>query len=563
MKNRGLAYVRVYDQDQLLSSSGDKKLLLRPFQADSALEWVNDAVFDISAIISESGQVYGHIELGLYTEALQQRLSSATLKTSSLALLEILLSALFSFMLGSWLVRQLEVLRYASSEIAQGKLGVQIPVLGSDEIAETAIHFNQMSTELLRASDALNFLNRSLEDKVVARTQDLKQSNDQLSSIMENMGDALFVLASNGEVIVSNPAAEIIFSNSIGKQFISFFPDELTATLENLLSTAQLCSDTLFFSDAAQEKVVLELTLTPLPVVDDHRHTLVLARDITQQHDMEEKEQMLAFQSGVTEISVSMMHNIGNILAGANGKLLRIKKAGTSLERMSVFIKQLSTQIETFSTEKRFSTLQRVGEMLSNVIASEITKPVNEVEQKTYDIANIVTQQERSTSTIHQLSRIHPRSFIKEALTSHQKILKRQSIVVEIDVESGLSEIYFQRNQLLIMLEALLLNSIEAISAHNQPEGEVLISFKRQQRHKKSGFNMLIEDNGIGIAEVHINMLFTPGYSTKPEHRGSGLHASGNFIHSIGGTIKINSEGISHGAVVDIWLPNLKPVSAS
>jgi len=79
MKNRGLAYVRVYDQDQLLSSSGDKKLLLRPFQADSALEWVNDAVFDISAIISESGQVYGHIELGLYTEALQQRLSSATL----------------------------------------------------------------------------------------------------------------------------------------------------------------------------------------------------------------------------------------------------------------------------------------------------------------------------------------------------------------------------------------------------------------------------------------------------------------------------------------------------
>jgi len=118
MKNKGLVYVRVYDQDQLLASGGDSTQLARPFEPDHSLGSATDAVFDIDADIIESEQLYGRVEVGLNTKQLEQKLEAATWKASSLAMVEIVLSALFSFLLGSWLVRQLELLRHASSEIA-------------------------------------------------------------------------------------------------------------------------------------------------------------------------------------------------------------------------------------------------------------------------------------------------------------------------------------------------------------------------------------------------------------------------------------------------------------
>lgn len=130
MKNPGLVYVRIYDQDQLLASGGEEDWVKRPFLADYSLDSVIDAVFDIRADIVESEQHYGHVELGISTQQLQERLSSATWKTSGLAMAEILLSALFSFLLGSWLVKQLEILRQASRAISDGQLGVQVPVKG-------------------------------------------------------------------------------------------------------------------------------------------------------------------------------------------------------------------------------------------------------------------------------------------------------------------------------------------------------------------------------------------------------------------------------------------------
>ena len=78
MKNKGLVYVRVYDQDQLLASGGDSTQLARPFEPDHSLGSATDAVFDIDADIIESEQLYGRVEVGLNTKQLEQKLEAAT-----------------------------------------------------------------------------------------------------------------------------------------------------------------------------------------------------------------------------------------------------------------------------------------------------------------------------------------------------------------------------------------------------------------------------------------------------------------------------------------------------
>lgn len=57
-------------------------------------------------------------------------------------------------------------------------------------------------------------LNQILEQQVAERTAELHQANQHLQKIVENMGEALFVLAPEGLVLEANPAAQQLLGYS-------------------------------------------------------------------------------------------------------------------------------------------------------------------------------------------------------------------------------------------------------------------------------------------------------------------------------------------------------------
>jgi PAS domain S-box-containing protein len=65
---------------------------------------------------------------------------------------------------------------------------------------------NKVST-YFRLIEKERNLNRLLEQQVAARTAELNQANQHLRKIVENMGEALFVLAPDGRIREANPAA--------------------------------------------------------------------------------------------------------------------------------------------------------------------------------------------------------------------------------------------------------------------------------------------------------------------------------------------------------------------
>jgi PAS domain S-box-containing protein len=66
--------------------------------------------------------------------------------------------------------------------------------------------FNKVST-YFRLIEKERDLNRTLEEQVAARTEELRQANQYLQGIIENMGEALLVLAPDGNIKSANPAA--------------------------------------------------------------------------------------------------------------------------------------------------------------------------------------------------------------------------------------------------------------------------------------------------------------------------------------------------------------------
>jgi len=183
-----LRYARVFDlHQQRLAEGGDPELLTRVFVPDASFSGIDDGVLDIGYDLNVAGVHYGRVELGIDVAAIKGLLTGERHRLLFLAAIEILLTGLFSFVLGHVLTRQLRTLSDGTRRLVEGGLGYQVPVHGKDELAETALAFNSMSRDLLRAhrrqekvEQDLRTLADELEDRVQLRTQQLAALNREL-----------------------------------------------------------------------------------------------------------------------------------------------------------------------------------------------------------------------------------------------------------------------------------------------------------------------------------------------------------------------------------------------
>lgn len=197
LANPDLEYVRVLDAEgRLFSSVGNESALAKPFVIDTSLDQVDDGILDFSANITESGINYGRVEIGINTDSVVATIVQSRQLSITIAVVEMLLVAVFSFLLGTYLTGQLKVLRKSARKISEGDYSVQIPVKSNDEVADVAHSFNQMTTVLLEtriARDAvdadLKELNNTLEDRVKRRTNELNEKVIELQSTNQKLAE--------------------------------------------------------------------------------------------------------------------------------------------------------------------------------------------------------------------------------------------------------------------------------------------------------------------------------------------------------------------------------------
>lgn len=141
--------IRIVDANGVvLTQRGDPALLLRPFHKEMNIEQVQDGILDWSSPVMAGNLQQGEVQLGVSIAPLKTLLTSARRWAAGVAGLEMLLVALFSFLLGRYLTRQIVTLREASIVFASGNFNIRIPILGNDELTQTAKAFNQMAQQI-------------------------------------------------------------------------------------------------------------------------------------------------------------------------------------------------------------------------------------------------------------------------------------------------------------------------------------------------------------------------------------------------------------------------------
>jgi len=243
-KNPDVVYARVTDSlGRTLAQDGDNAALSRQFIHDFDVASVDDNVFDVSEDIAFDGVFFGRVELGIDVLDLNKKIAEVQRWTRLVALLEMILVAFFSYVLGTYLTSQLLELRDSSKAIAKGDLEVAVKVRGNDEVGELAQTFNTMAENLRSekhkrdmAEKELRDVNLSLEVRVKDRTRALQNKNRELLEANEEVSRA------QGRLIQSEKMASLgVMAAGVAHEInnpIGYITSNVS-TLEEYLETYQ------------------------------------------------------------------------------------------------------------------------------------------------------------------------------------------------------------------------------------------------------------------------------------------------------------------------------------
>ncbi|WCN12747.1 HAMP domain-containing protein [Marinomonas mediterranea] len=248
MKNPDLVYVKVLNPDgQIFAQAGKQKYLERDFIEDIDVSMINDGVFDVRAEISEGGQFFGEIRIGIDTSGLTQAITEARYWSATIAFGEMLLVALFSYILGSYLTNRLSKLREAANDISHDNMDIKLDAKGSDEVAEVAQAFIQMSSRLRQESERrtayekeLKSLNSTLEMRVERRTAQLRDNIVKLEEMNEALKQthaqliqsekmaSIGTLAAGVAHEINNPVGYVMSNVRMLSEYIEFYREAIS-----------------------------------------------------------------------------------------------------------------------------------------------------------------------------------------------------------------------------------------------------------------------------------------------------------------------------------------------
>lgn len=264
LTNPDIVYVRVLDgSNQVLASAGDTEQLQRTFSADISVTNVTDGIFDAQALITEEGETFGTVQLGIDIGTINQTMNDVRRWIISIALFEMLLVAIFSYVLGIYLTRNLYRLKQSATRINQNiqsndySFDVR-PILSKDELQELSQAFAELSNTLIEEHNRrtqfeqeLLELNNQLEQRVERRTLKLQEQNEKLEQVNHDLAETQQQLvqsekmASVGQLAagvaheINNPLGFVLSNLNTLKGYVDEYQEACQLVIQFLDATEQ------------------------------------------------------------------------------------------------------------------------------------------------------------------------------------------------------------------------------------------------------------------------------------------------------------------------------------
>jgi PAS domain S-box-containing protein len=367
----------------------------------------------------------------------------------------------------------------------------------------------------------------SLREK---HAREIHEREEWFRVTLTSIGDAVIVTDESGRISFMNPVAESLIGTTIARARGRDVSDVLAIFNE---FTGEVSQDPV--KRVMQEGRAVGLAnhtvlkhadgrLIPIedsaaPIRDDQRKLIgvvLVFRDVTNERktqDLARKSEKLA---AAARLSATVAHEINNPLE-AVGNLIYLAKANPGA-------------------------------------SPEIVKSLSIAEQELERVAHITRQTLGFYRESNEPRQVELPPLIESVLRLYSNKLSSKNIRVEQDF-GRCPPMLGIPGELKQVISNLVSNAVDAVSAY----GKICLRLQGVENHNGGRIQLVIEDDGPGIAPEHRSRIFEPFFTTKKDvGTGLGLWVTREIIERHGGTITVsspNGNGSAPGASFVIDLP--------
>jgi two-component system chemotaxis sensor kinase CheA len=160
-----------------------------------------DDLLRSSAKMKRDGNDIATVEIITSTKKVAELVRETSTSIALFAVILVLALAGFIWALGKHLVKSpVDALIVSANQLSSGDLDCVIDTSRGDEIGSLAKSFDHMRGEIRKTLSIIEEQNRTLEEKVLQRTSELRQKTNDIQNMLQNMPQGILTV-SQGEVI--------------------------------------------------------------------------------------------------------------------------------------------------------------------------------------------------------------------------------------------------------------------------------------------------------------------------------------------------------------------------
>ena len=317
----------------------------------------------------------------------------------------------------------------------------------------------------------------------------------------------------------------------------------LIDSLNRQIKRSKKFQNELFNLNASLEEQVVNRTA----MLKESNHKLKnINKDLKEtQSQLSQAEKM----ASVGQLAAGVAHEINNPVGFVKSNLDTLQNYNQSFQ---LILKLLLEYLGTRDVFQRKSILNKIEFLIDQEDLDYLMEDSLDILQESSDglkrVSEIVAGMKAfSRANDESLQSFNINSCINTTLKMVSNQLKYHCEVIT-ELNENIPEIQINVGKMIQVFTNLLVNAGHAISEN----GKIVV--KTMSTHEY--IEIKISDNGSGIAQEHLEQLFNPFFTTKPEGEGTGLGLSitFNIIEEHGGSINVESE-VGVGTCFTIKLP--------